>query len=307
MLLEFLLMIKRIIDISDGAYVHLKHQQLVIEKQGEIAGQVPIEDLGVLILQHRAIVLTQQLIIACQKNKVVIVFCDEKHLPYSVILPIGEGHTLHNKILKQQMAISEPTRKRLWQQIVQHKIKQQEQTLVMLNKESTRLNYLSSQVKTGDSGNCEAIAAQAYWKLLFGKTFKRDVDLDGINSLLNYGYAIIRAMVARSICGAGLHPTLGLFHTNQYNALCLADDLMEPFRPWVDYVVYKMASTNSDITINQQSKQELLGLMGEAVLYKKKSMPFMVSLHYLMADLKRCYSHGTKTLPYPSLLTRVTR
>ena len=305
--LVLLPMIKRIIDISDKAYVHLKHQQLVIEKQSEIVGQVPIEDLGVLILQHPAIVLTQQLIVACQKNKVVIIFCDEKHLPYSVILPIGEGHTLHNKILKQQMAISEPTRKRLWQQIVQHKIKQQEQTLVMLNKESTRLNYLSTQVKTSDTGNCEAIAAQAYWKLLFGKAFKRDADLDGINSILNYGYAIIRAAVARSICGAGLHPTLGLFHTNQYNALCLADDLMEPFRPWVDYVVYKMASTNNDLTIDQQSKQVLLGLMSESVLYKKKAMPFMVALHYLMADLKRCYSNGIKTLPYPLLLTRVPR
>jgi CRISPR-associated protein Cas1 len=298
-------MIKRIIDISEAAYVRLKHQQLVIEKQSEIVGQVPIEDLGVLILQHPAIVLTQQLIVACQKNKVVIVFCDEKHLPYSLILPIGEGHTLHNKILKQQMAISEPTRKRLWQKIVQHKIKEQEQTLVMLNKESTRLSFLSTQVKTGDSGNCEAIAAQAYWKLLFGKAFKRDADLDGVNSLLNYGYAIIRAAVARSVCGAGLHPTIGLFHTNQYNALCLADDLMEPFRPWVDYVVYQMASTNSEVTINQQSKQALLGLMSEAVLYKKKTMPFMVALHYLMADLKRCYSDGIKTLPYPLLLTRV--
>ena len=306
MRLALLLMIKRIVDISDRAYVHLKNQQLIIEKQGEIAGQVPIEDLGVLILQHPAIVLTQQLIVACQQNKVVIVFCDEKHLPYSIILPVGEVHTLHNKILKQQMAISEPTRKRLWQEIVQHKIKQQEQTLIMLHKESTRLNYLSTQVKTGDSGNCEAIAAQAYWKLLFGKAFKRDADLDGVNSLLNYGYAMIRAMVARSICGAGLHPTLGLFHTNQYNALCLADDLMEPFRPWVDYVVYEIASTNSNVTINQQSKQALLGLMSEAVLYKKKRMPFMVALHYLMADLKRCYSHGIKTLPYPLLLTRLS-
>ena len=305
MRLVLLPMIKRIIDISDGAYVHLKHQQLVIEKHGKIAGQVPIEDLGILILQHPAIVLTQQLIVTCQKNKVVIVFCDEKHLPYSLILPIGEGHTLHNKILKQQMAISEPTRKRLWQKIVQHKIKQQEQTLVMLDKVSTRLSFLSTQVKTGDSGNCEAIAAQAYWKLLFGKAFKRDADLDGVNSLLNYGYAIVRAAVARSICGAGLHPALGLFHTNQYNSLCLADDLMEPFRPWVDYVVYQMASTNSEVTINQQSKQALLGLMSEAVLYKKKRMPFMVALHYLMADLKRCYSHGIKTLPYPLLLTRV--
>ena len=160
-------------------------------------------------------------------------------------------------------------------------------------------------IKTGDRNNCEAVAAQIYWKLLFGKAFKRDADLDGINSVFNYGYAIIRAAVARSICAAGLHPTLGLFHTNQYNALCLADDLMEPFRPWVDHAVYAMADTNSDIAINQQSKQVLLGLLSESVLYQKKKMPFMVALHYLMADLKRCYSNRIKRLPYPLLLTRV--
>ncbi|MCZ6802356.1 MAG: type II CRISPR-associated endonuclease Cas1 [Proteobacteria bacterium] len=202
-------MIKRIIDISDAAYLHLKQQQLLIDKQGETVGQVPIEDLGVLILQHPAIVLTQQVIITCQKNKAVIIFCDEKHLPYSVILPIAESNTLHNKIIKQQLEITEPTRKRLWQQIVQYKINQQATTLTLLGKNATRLNYLETKVKSGDSGNCEAIAAQAYWKLLFGNDFRRDVNLAGVNSLLNYGYSIIRAMIARSICGAGLHPTLG--------------------------------------------------------------------------------------------------
>ncbi len=297
-------MIKRIIDISDAAYIHLKHQQLLIDKQGETVGQVPIEDLGVLILQHPAIVLTQQVIIACQKNKVVIVFCDNKHLPYSVILPIGESHTLHNKILKQQIAITEPTRKRLWQQIVQHKIKQQAKTLVRLDKSAVRLDRLATQVKTGDSGNCEALAAQAYWKLLFGQGFKRDVDLDGINSLLNYGYSIARAMVARSICGAGLHPALGLFHKNQYNSLCLADDIMEPFRPWVDFIVYQIAA-NGALEINQKSKQELLGLLHEIVEYDHKKMPFMIAMHYLMADLKRCYNHDQKKLLYPSLETRL--
>ena len=294
-------MIKRVIDISEGAYLHLKHQQCVIEKKGEVVGQAPIEDLGVLILQHPAIVLTQQLIVACQKHKVVVVFCDDKHLPYSVILPIAESNILHSKILKLQVAISEPTRKRLWQQIVQQKIQQQARTLLLANKPAARLTKLATQVKTGDHGNCEAIAAQAYWKLLFGKTFKRDTDLEGINSLLNYGYAIVRAAVARSVCGAGLHPTLGLFHSNQYNALCLADDLMEPFRPWVDYLVYKMAMANDAVMVNKQSKQVLLGLLSEPVLYKKKAMPFMVALHYLMADLKRCYSNTIKTLPYPAL------
>lgn len=298
-------MIKRTIDISDAAYLHLKHQQLLIDKQGETVAQIPIEDLGVLILQHPAIVLTQQVIVACQKNMVVIVFCDEKHLPYSVTLPIAESHTLHNKILKQQIAITEPTRKRLWQQIVQHKIKQQAKTLALLDKETNRLDRLATQVKTGDSGNCEAIAAQVYWKLLFGKDFRRNVDMDGVNSQLNYGYAIIRAMIARSICGAGLHPTLGLFHKNQYNALCLADDVMEPFRPWVDFLVYQMAQQDQ-LEVNQQSKQVLLTLLNETVIHVGKKMPFMIAAHYLMADLKRCYNKQQKRLLYPEMESRLT-
>lgn len=291
-------MIKRIIDISEQAYLHLKHQQLLIDKQGETVGQVPIEDLGVLILQHPAIVISQQVIIHCQKNKVVVIFCDDKRLPYSAILPLAESHTLHNKILKQQVAITEPTRKRLWQQIVQQKITAQAKTLSYLGKESVRLERLAQQVTAGDATNCEAIAAQAYWPILFGKSFRRNVDMSGINSLLNYGYSIIRAAVARAICGAGLHPTLGLFHKNQYNALCLADDMMEPFRPWVDVLVYQLAQ-QGQLDINQQTKQLLLGLLSEPVTYEGKKMPLMVALHYLMANLKRCYCKELKNLLYP--------
>lgn len=297
-------MIKRTIDISDAAYLHLKHSQLLIDKEGETVGSVPIEDLGALILQHPAIVITQQVIIACQQNNVVIVFCDEKHLPYSVILPVAESHTLHNKILKQQVAISEPTRKQLWQQIVQQKIKQQARTLALLDKETARLDRLATQVKSGDSGNCEAIAAQTYWKILFGKDFRRNVDLEGINSLLNYGYAIIRAMIARSICGAGLHPTIGLFHHNQYNALCLADDVMEPFRPWVDLLVYNLAQQDT-LEVNQHTKQRLLSLLNETVIHNGNKMPLMVATHYLMADLKRCYSKVKNVLEFPELESRV--
>ena len=291
-------MIKRVIDVSDAAYLHLKNNQLIIDQQGITVGQVSIEDLGVLILQNPAIVLTQQVIVACQKNNAVIVFCDEKHLPYSIILPLAEGHTLHSKIIREQVSITEPTRKRLWQQIIQQKIREQAVTLSLLGKDTTRLNYLSKTVKTGDSGNCEAVAAQAYWKLLFGSDFRRDIDLSGINSLLNYGYAIVRAMVARSICGAGLHPTLGLFHRNQYNALCLADDLMEPFRPWVDFLVFKLAEQEL-LEINRQSKQELLALLSQPVIYAGKKMPFMVATHYLMANLKRCYNREEKDIYYP--------
>jgi len=291
-------MIKRIIDISDRAYIHLKNQQLLIDKQGETIGRIPIEDLGVLILQHPAIVLTQQVIIHCQMNKAVIIFCDNKHLPYSIILPIAESHTLHNKILKQQVAVTEPIRKRLWQQIVQKKITEQAKALTFLGKGSLRMDRLVSQVKTGDSSNCEAIAAKIYWPTLFGKDFRRNVDMEGINSLLNYGYSIIRATVARSICGAGLHPTLGLFHKNQYNALCLADDLMEPFRPWVDLLVYQLVQQNQ-LEVNQHTKQQLLGMLSMPVQYGNKKMELMLSMHHLMANLKRCYTKEDKKIIYP--------
>lgn len=297
-------MIKRIIDISEEAYLHLKNKQLLIDKQGKNVAKIAIEDLGVLILQSPAIVLTQQVIIACQKSKVVIVFCDEKHLPYSVILPIAESHTLHNKILKQQIAIGEPLRKRLWQQIVQQKITEQAHTLDLLGKNSTKVKRLVAKVKAGDVDNCEAVAAQYYWTLLFGRDFKRDVDMGGINSLLNYGYAIIRAVVARSICGAGLHPTLGLFHKNQYNSLCLADDVMEPFRPWVDLLVYQLAQQNNNLTVDRENKQALLALLNETVIHNAHKMPYMVSTHYLIADLKRCFTKQQKKLPYPMLFSR---
>lgn len=292
-------MIKRIIDISERSYLHLKQNQLLIDQEGETVGQIPIEDLGVLILQNPAIVITQQLIIACQENKVILIFCDNKRLPYSVILPIVESNNLHNKILKQQISVSEPIKKNLWKQIVELKIKNQARTLQALGKDSTQLNHLSKKVKSGDVGNCEAIAAQAYWKILFGKEFRRNPDLDGINSLLNYGYSIIRAMIARAICGAGLHPTLGLFHSNQYNALCLADDLMEPFRPWIDLAVYEMSTEQDDLVIDKNSKKALLNMLSHTVTYDKKKMPLMVACHYLMANLKRCYTKETKKLIYP--------
>ena len=298
-------MIKQIIDISEAAYLHLKNQQLLIDKDGMLAGQIPIEDLGILILQHSAIVITQQLIINCQKNNVIIVFCDEKHLPYSVILPISESNTLHSKILKQQVSVSKAINNRLWKHIVQAKIKEQSATLMTLGKDSTRLDYLVNKVKNGDTGNSEAIAAQAYWKLLFGKNFRRNVNLEGVNSLLNYGYSIMRAMIARAICGAGLHPTLGLFHKNQYNALCLADDLMEPFRPWVDFYVYQLAQESTPLDVNRQNKQVLLNLLSEPVIYDKKSMPLMVASHYLMANLKRCYRKELKTLKFPVIASRL--
>jgi CRISPR-associated protein Cas1 len=294
--------IKRIIDISEPAYLHLKHQQLLLDKQGETIAQIPIEDLGIVILQNSAIVITQAAIIACQKNNVVLVFCDERHLPYSVLLPISEGNNLYSKILQQQLNLTLPTKKRLWQQVVKQKITEQANTLKRLDKTYLPLERLAENVKAGDPKNMEAQAAQTYWQLLFGNAFRRDVDLDGINSLLNYGYSIMRAMVARAIVGSGLHPAIGLHHHNQYNGLCLADDLMEPFRPWVDFKVYQMTQSNPQLQVNKESKIPLLNLLSDTVTWEQQNMPLMVACHYLLANLKRAYEDSAITLTYPKIL-----
>lgn len=300
-------MIKRVIDISQQAYICLKHKQLRVEREREVIATIPVEDIGVLILQHPAIVMTQAAIIACQENNAVLVFCDKQHLPYSVLLPMSEGNSLHTKVLRHQMDIAEPHKKRLWKQIVQHKIAEQALTLRLLGKNDKPVERLIKQVKSGDTENHEAQAAKKYWRLLMGDGFRRDPQDGQFNALLNYGYAAIRAMVARSIVGTGLHPALGLHHSNQYNGLCLADDVMEPFRPWVDYCVYSLAKgcADDELEINRESKTRLLGMLSDSVIWQEKTLPLMTACHSLAALLKEAYTDKTVKILYPQLLNRV--
>ena len=292
-------MIKRVVDISEPAYLHTDKKQLRVDRDGQTIASVPIEDLGVLILQHPAIVMTQSTILRCQQNNVVVVFCDERHLPYSVILPIAEGHSLHSKVLRDQIQTSLPVRKRLWQQIVKRKIREQIATLQDFGIDSAPLRRLEATVKSGDSENCEAQAARIYWPLLMGDSFRRSDDELSINALLNYGYAIIRAVVARALVGSGLHPALGLHHHNQYDGLCLADDVMEPFRPWVDLQVRQIAEQQPEPQIDKSTKQILLGQLSKTVDWKGDRMPLMVASHHLAANLKQALGESGVTLHYP--------
>ena len=296
-------MIKRIVDISERAYLRIKNRQLVIEKAGEVVGQIPVEDLGVLILDHPAVVITQAAIVACQKNNVAVVFCDERHLPYSLALPISDGHSLHQKVLRQQLEVTKPNQKRLWQQIVRCKIREQAQTLVEAGKDGQSLASMVKRVKSEDKGNHESQAAQLYWRLLMGEGFRRrQRDTEGANALLNYGYSIVRTMVARAIVGTGLHPALGIHHHNQYNGLCLADDLMEPFRPWVDLCVYNMLGNGQPLEINKENKKVLLGMISKQVVLKGEKMPLMVALHYLVSDFKQVCFGKEVVLEYPQMV-----
>jgi CRISPR-associated protein Cas1 len=179
------------------------------------------------------------------------------------------------------------------------KILEQALTLERIGVSTAGLLRLRDKVKSGDPENCEAQAAQQYWPLLMGKTFRRDPEGDAVNHLLNYGYAIMRAMVARGLVGTGLHPAIGLYHKNQYNGLCLADDIMEPFRPWVDLEVRELLDTGVSPEINRESKQQLLNLLTKEVLCEERKMPLMVAVHTMVANLKRALSDRKHELIYP--------
>ena len=297
-------MIKRVIDISEGAYLHTKNKQLCVNRESVTIATISIEDLGILILDNPAIVMTQSALVLCQKYNVAIVYCDEKHLPISLNLPLWNGHSLHTKNIHHQVSLKKTRSKRLWQQIVKAKITEQALSLDIAGKSNTRLLRLVEKVRSGDPENIEAQAAREYWKTLMGKDFKRDQKAGDINNLLNYGYSIMRAMVARSIVGTGLHPSLGLHHKNQYNGLCLSDDLMEPFRPWVDTIIHKMKCLDERMQITRETKQQILELLSQDVLYAKKKMPLMVASHYLAARLKQTLTENDLSLIYPQRITK---
>lgn len=296
-------MIKRIVEISQRAHLSLRNQQLVIEREEEEPVQVAIEDLGVLILDHYSITHTQQLLSACWQNNVAVILCDGKHLPGAVLLPL-DGHSLQSKIVAQQVEVTEPTRKRLWQTIVQAKVREQANVLRSVHGECDPLPAYADKVRSGDPDNIEAQAARIYWRKLFGPSFRRDRDRSGINTLLNYGYAILRAAVARAIVGAGLHPSLGLHHHNQYDSFCLADDLMEPLRPLVDLKVFELdqAANGKEIELDRDTKRTLLETLTWNCLLGEQRLPLMVALHQYAAGVRKVICGEEKFAPIPALL-----
>lgn len=287
-------MIKRTLEISNPAYLKVRQRQLVIEREQQEIAQVPFEDIGILLISHNQVVLSHSVIQNCAEAKAILVHCNTKYLPVSLTLPLC-AHSLHTKVLREQVALKPVRRKQLWQKIVQAKVAEQALTLERLNKPSLSLQTMVKKVKSGDSTNIEAQAAQKYWKLLINKDFKRDPDLEGLNSLLNYGYAILRALIARAIVITGFHPALGLNHSNQYNPYCLADDLMEPFRPWIDECVMGL----NDEQISLHNKRALLELLATDVNYQQKKQPLMVVMSLWAAQLKKAYTDKDAILDFP--------
>jgi CRISPR-associated protein Cas1 len=292
-------MIKQTVEISTEP-VHLASRlgQLIFQRRDRIVGQTAIEDIGIVMVDHPQTTYTHQALSSLAASDAVLVICGDNHLPVAMMLPLA-SHTQIIWRVADQINLSKPVRKQLWKQLVAAKIRNQAMNLRSDCPARPALLAMANRVKSGDPDNLEAQAAKKYWANWFlPGEFRRDFNQDGINSFLNYGYSIIRAAVARAIVSAGLLPCLGLHHCNRSNHFCLADDLIEPWRPFVDNRVRDMWETGYD-TLNQPAKAELLGLLEMKIALGEQTGPLMVAMHKFVASLVRCYSGESKTLEVP--------
>ena len=297
-------MIKRTLYFGNPAYLKTTNEQLVIEMHdGGETKSAPIEDIGLLILDHQQITITQALLAKLLANNTAIITCDDTHHPTGMMLNL-DGHTLQSQKFQAQVDATTPLKKQLWQQTVTAKIQNQAAMLAFAREENKLLLNLAASVKSGDSENYEAQAAAYYWKRVFPDflEFRRERYGPPPNNLLNYGYAILRAIVARSLTASGLLPTLGIHHRNQYNAYCLADDIMEPYRPYVDYIVWQIIRNNGKyLEMSPSMKKALLELPAMDVKIDGKKSPLMNAVQRTTASLSKCYEGTTRKLLYPEM------
>jgi len=249
----------RILEFSHAAVrLSIRYGQLVIHRSEIPDSTIPMSDVAVIIAAQPRMSYSQAVLGSLLENGGVFVVCSPQRMPVGMLLPLG-GNGTQSAYFRQQVNLSLPRQKQLWKSVVQAKIAMQAMLLVKETGTDFGLTRLISTVRSGDSSNVEATAAVRYWKSLFGDEFRRDRGSEGVNGLLNYGYAVLRAMVARAICAAGLHPTLGIHHCNQYNAWCLADDLMEPYRPVVDRAVMQLVRAGDEqVDVSGPGRQQVL-------------------------------------------------
>ena len=261
---------------------------------------MPIEDIGFVVIENQEIYISVPALSKLIENNVAVIFCDSKHMPSSMLLNLN-GHHTQQELFSNQIKASEPLKKQLWQQIIRKKIKHQSEHLEKLDKPFEVLKFHESKVLSGDTDNREGAAAAHYWKHLFDFDFKRERYGDYPNPFLNYGYIILRAAVARSLAASGLLCTLGIHHHNKYNAFCLADDVMEPYRPLVDAKVLEIMGSYSEKELTTEIKMELLGILTQTVYFKTTKSPLMVALAQTTSSLQKCYNGNTKKISYPRL------
>lgn len=298
-------MLKRTLYFSSPCYLHVKNRQLVYspkETTGREETTIPVEDIGFVVIEHPQITLSMGVVSALTENNVALVFCDATHHPRSLLLNL-DGNSIQSEVFASQLESSLPLKKNLWKQTVEAKILNQMLLLKKLGKKHQDLAIYRDGVKSGDPTNQEAVAARVYWKRLFSHLeFKRERDGKFPNNGLNYGYAILRAAVSRALLGSGLLATVGIHHCNRYNAYCLADDIMEPFRPYVDEVVYEISLEEpQQEELTKERKAKLLALLATDTRYPMVQRPLMVGLSQTTASLARCFRGEERKIVYPVL------
>lgn len=302
-------MIKRTIIFENPAALSVREEQLVVKLSGEnvpdsiTTKTIPIEDIGVLMLDNRQVVLTHALLNRLVENNTAVITCDERHMPSSMFMPLSGNTTQHERFMNQ-LSSSVPLRKQLWQQTIQCKIRNQASLLKQQGYDIVNMAQWESDVKSGDTENHEARASAYYWSKVFSKCidfFKRGREEKEPNNLLNYGYAILRAVTARSLVASGLLPTLGIHHRNRYNAFCLADDIMEPYRPFVDKLVLDILKDGLDYsTLSTKLKKRLLVIPVLDVVIEGVGSPLMVAMLRTTSSVNGCFSGELRKIIYPT-------
>lgn len=311
-------MIKKTLYFGNPAYLSLREEQLVIkipevetsenlplEFKKESERTIPIEDIGVVVLDNKRITITTGAMEALLENNSALISCNDRSLPVGLMLPLT-GNTLQNERFRHQLNASLPLKKQLWQQTVKQKVTNQSHVLNTYTlTETSCMQRWINDVKSGDTENVEAKAAAYYWKNIFPDitNFVRGRECEPPNNLLNYGYAILRAVIARALVGSGLLPTLGIHHHNRYNAYCLADDIMEPYRPYVDELVIQIMQEEDDYSeLTRNLKAKLLQIPVLNVTINGKRSPLMIAAGITAASLYKCFSGECRQVTYPSMV-----
>jgi len=290
--------VDQIIDISqDGRHLSRDHGFLKVEDSGQTIGRIPLDQIAAVIVHAHGVTWTNSILVELAERGTPVVFCAANHQPRALLLPI-EGHYAQGARMRAQWTAPEPLRKQAWKRVVIAKIKMQAAALAAVGHPRAPLDYIARNVQSGDSSNAEAQAARLYWRLLMGLDFRRDPDRRDVNGLLNYGYTVLRATTARAIVAAGLHPTIGIFHSNRSNAFALADDLMEPFRPLVDLTA-RAILIQAGPEVTSAAKQSFARLIALDLPLTGETSPVAVALSRLTTSLAQSYEARTLTLALP--------
>jgi CRISPR-associated protein Cas1 len=300
-------LIRKTVEFSTpGTRLSLAHRQLVIERPDLPKATLPIEDLGVVIVDDGRASYTQAVLIALLEAGATLMVTGRDHLPAGMMLPL-DAHHVQTERHRAQIETSEPVRKRIWQALVAAKIRQQGLMLEHFTGETSGLIPMSKRVKSGDPDNLEAQAARLYWPRLFGKAFRRDREAEGINAALNYGYAVVRAATARAVVASGLIPSLGVFHKNRSNPFCLADDLFEPYRPFVDWRVKTLVIEADGRPLDldhRPTRAALISIFNETITLDNRRWPLLVAIEQSATSLARALTGGDRTLSLPDGLPK---